>query len=190
MSEREKETTPTRTQEQTRQARGQEEDNKGKAPEDRQRRKTEDKRIKTEANTQQASNPPNYSRTQKPHKPHKAPRQHKPTQQPQTALKTPLKCEIEPYSQATHQTKSSKADKRRGTQHERRSIRKQPRPPAPSGHDEGRHGTHHRAPSLYSPFKISLIFALFGLRKSRENTKHPQKFIHFCPLLPTFARFV
>ena len=75
-----------------------------------QRRRKKDKR---KANTQKVFNPPNSTRAQKPHKPRKSPRQHKPTQQPQTTLKTPLKREIEPYLQATHQGKSERADKRR-----------------------------------------------------------------------------
>ena len=56
-------------------------------------------------------------------------------------------------------------------------------PPAPSGH-------HHRpkeratteAPAP-SKSKYILNFALFGLRKSRENTKAHQRKIHFCPVL-------
>ena len=40
------------------------------------------------------------------------------------------------------------------------------------------------APTLHPHFKYILNFAVFGLRKSRENTKRPQKFIHFCPVLP------
>ena len=70
-------------------------------------------RIKRGANTPKAFYPPNSTRAQKPHKPRKARDQHKPTQNPQNPLKTPLKREIEPYSQAMHQGKSEKAEKGR-----------------------------------------------------------------------------
>ena len=43
-----------------------------------------------------------------------------------------------------------------------------------------------RKPLQSSKSKYILNFALFGLRKSRENTKAHQKIIHFWPLLPWF----
>lgn len=93
--------------------------------------------------------------------------------------------------QAIHRKQSSKADKKEGTHHQRTRAGIQAGPEAPRADHlpqvdtpKDRHGTHHRAPSLYLFFKISLIFALSCLRKSRENTKHPQKIIYFCPFLP------
>ena len=41
----------------------------------------------------------------------------------------------------------------------------------------------HRKPLQPSKIKYILNFAPFGLPISRGNTKHPQKFIHFCPFL-------
>ena len=88
---------------------------------------------------------------------------------PQNPLKTPLKCEIEPYSDAMHHKQSRKGTK--GMEHGTkagRATRADHLPP--SGH-------HHRpkeratteAPAT-SKSKYILNFALFGLRKSRENT--------------------
>ena len=57
---------------------------------------------------------------------------------------------------------------------------------APSGHD---HRPKERATPealQHSKLKYILNFALFGLPNSRENTKHPPKFIYFCPVLPCF----
>ena len=126
------------------------------------------KRRKTEANTPQASNPPNHSRTQKPHKPRKAPRQYKPTQQPQNPLKTPLKCEIEPYFKPMHREQSKRADKREGThgQRTRASIRqvlkpRSPAPPAPSGHAKRQARNAPPALTLHPLFKNILVFRPF-----------------------------
>lgn len=69
---------------------------------------------KTGANTPQAIKPPNSTRVQKPHNQRKAPKPSKPTQQPQNPLKTPLKSQIKPYMQATHQAQSRGADERQG----------------------------------------------------------------------------
>lgn len=90
--------------------------NQGSKPRKQDKRgKRKDKRTKSRANTPQAFKPPNHSRTQKPHKPRKARKPSKPTQTQQTALKTPLECEIEPYLQATHHKQSERAGK--GTEH-------------------------------------------------------------------------
>ena len=45
----------------------------------------------------------------------------------------------------------------------------------------------HRKPLQPSKIKYILNFALFGLRKSRENTKAHQIKIHFCPILPRLS---
>ena len=114
-----------------------------KAGKQAKKMKNRGKTIKIGANTQQAFNPPNHSRTQKPHKPRKAPRQHNHTQTPQTSLKTPLKREIEPYLQATHQRQSERADKRTGhtTRGPATNVWQVLKPqractPATSGHDK------------------------------------------------------
>ena len=82
------------------------------------------------------------------------------------------------HKQSRQGTKEGQRD---GT-HPKRGSRSAP--PATSGH-------HHRhkwratteAPAP-SKLKYILNFALFGLRRSRENTKAHQKIIHFCPVLP------
>ena len=60
----------------------------------------------------------------------------------------------------------------------------EPRKPATSGHPKRQAADHlsSRFPSSLS--KICLDFALFGLRKSRENTNDHQIKICFCPFLP------
>lgn len=91
------------------------------------------------------------------------------------------------------ESRSRKADKRHGTRHQRtranlRQVLKHRKPADlwTSGHDERQTAGHISAcfPSCIS--KICLDFALCCLRKSRENTKAHQKFIHFCPVLPWF----
>lgn len=103
------------------------------------------KTDKIEANTPQAPKPPNYSRVQKPHNPRKTPKQYKHTRNKRNPLKTPLKCEIEPYSSIAHHKQSSRADKGR----ERTTKGPEPPPagpeaskpcpPAPGGHDHRHH---------------------------------------------------
>ena len=59
-------------------------------------------------------------------------------------------------------------------------------PPATSGHYHRHHKSgwkqHHESPKP----KIYFTFAVFGLRKSRENTKAHQRKIHFCRFSPWF----
>ena len=122
------------------------------------------KEDKIEANTPQASKPPNSTRAQKPHKPRKAPSPYKYTSAPQNPPKTPFKKRNRAYLKADAGKQNRQADKRRGTRHESRTSHKS-RSPAPS------------------KLKYILNFALFGLRKSRENTKAHQRKIHFCHFL-------
>ena len=135
-------------------------------------------RDKIEANTPQAFNPPNYSRVQKPRKPRKAPKQYKPTRNKRNPLKTPLKCEIRHISRLMQESKSNKADKRQGTRHKRTTANRwqvlsleRSCNPATSGHHHRPKERAHRKPLQSPKLKYILDFALFCLRKSRENTK-------------------
>ena len=73
-------------------------------------------------NTPQAPKPPNLSRTQKPHNQRKDLNPYKYTSAPQNALKTPLKREIKPYSQAKRRAKQESGQKAgtKGTEHTQR----------------------------------------------------------------------
>ena len=62
-------------------------------------------------NTPQAPKPPNLSRAQKPHNQRKDLNPYKHTSAPQNALKTPLKREIKPYSNAMHHKQGRKGAK-------------------------------------------------------------------------------
>ena len=129
------------TQEQTRQASGQAEDKRtnkeSRSKEVKRKANTRakgqkrgqergQKRIKQRRNTPQAPKPPNSTRVQKPHNPRKDPNPYKHTSAPQNALKTPLKREIKPYSQATRQAKQERdkgSAKGRNTPKEREQER-------------------------------------------------------------------
>ena len=128
------------------------------------------KEDKIEANTPQASKPPNSTRAQKPHNQRKTPNPHKHTSAPQNALKTPLKREIEPCSQATRQAQCRKADKRHGTHHQRTR--------ANTEHSKSRHtytsGHHHQRSTRHDThtphFKNMFRFRPF--RSPRFPRKH------------------
>ena len=138
-----------REKENTNQERQQRKTTRAKQEKESKRTKMEantEKKRKTKANTPQAIKPPNHSRTQKPHKPRKASKQYKPTSSKGNPLKTPLKCEIEPYLQATHREQSRKAGKRRGTHHQRTRASVPAGPEAskacPSGHAKRQAADH------------------------------------------------
>ena len=134
-------------------------------------------------NTPQAIKPPNYSRVQKPHNQRKAPNPSKPTRQPRNPLKTPLKRETGHNIGLLQESKCSKEDKRQGTHRKSNGRLSNPAPPAPGGRDHRPKRRVTRQHLQPSKLKYILIFARFGLRKSRENTKHLQKIIYFCPFL-------
>lgn len=167
--------------------RGQAED-KRISKESRKRDKSRSKKEKTEANTPQTLYPPNSTRVQKPHKPRKDLNPYKYTSAPQNPLKTPLKSQIKPYLQSTHHKQSRRADKRQGERDGTHTA----------GHRKPLHHLHHLHPvdtttattkedessTTEAPkVKYIFVFAVFGLPNSRENTKHPQKIIYFCPFL-------
>ena len=120
--------------------------------------------MKIGANTPQAFKPPNSTRAQKPHKPRKAPKPSKPHKTPQNALKTPLKREIEPYLQTTHQAQSSKGRASGNILSYLANVSKiarVPRPPAPSGHTKRQASGQILSRSLSPHFKNILVFRLF-----------------------------
>lgn len=90
-------------------------------------------------------------------------------------------------SKRMQESKSSRGTKagrkgRNAPREQRQSLH--PAPPAPSGHDHRHKWRATPAAPKPTKYKYILTFAVFGLRKSRENTKHPQKIIYFCPFLP------
>ena len=170
-----------KTQRQSRKGKARQENkprsNKSKAPkQSKQRNKRKAKKRKTEANTPRAFNPPNFTRVQRPHKPRKAPRQHKPTQNKRNPTKTALKCEIEAYSQATHQSKSSKGTKGGNTRPEERTTTEEPTTCHKWTPPKGRHERPQPAPTLHPHFKNILGFCpLLSPKIPRKHQATPNK---------------
>ena len=148
------------------------------------------KRIKRKANTQQAIKPPNTSRTQKPHKPRKARKQYKHTSNKGNPPKTPKNANKGIFQGQHTKDKARELTKGRNTRQE--DQRRHSSGPAPSKAcnqwtpPPPQRENQNESPAILR-FKYILNFALFGLRFSRENTKHPQNFIHFCPFLPRLS---
>ena len=186
-SERERKPTakPTKPRKQDKTKRrsqaGKQDKSRTKAGQRGKERKTKGERR----NTQQAPKPPNLSRTQKPHNPRKDPNPYKYTSAPQNPPKTPLKCEIKPYSNAMHHKQSRKEGKGRekGTEHTQREgagahhLHSVDTTTATTKEDES---STTKAPN---PKYISLLPLLVSdfPEKTPRHTKKLFTFATFCP---------
>ena len=181
-SERERKPTakPTKPRKQDKTKRrsqaGKQDKSRTKAGQERKREENERR------NTQQAPKPPNLSRTQKPHNPRKDLNLYKHTSAPQNALKTPLKCEIKPYSQATRQAKQER-DKGRAKGRNTPKEREQERtactrwtPPPPQRE------SHNGSPCTLKT-QIYLKFYPFWSPKIPRKHQSKQINVYFCHFL-------